>query len=371
MRVDWLSLIDFRSYKSLDWSPDPGVNLLIGPNGAGKTNVLEATGYLASLKSFRSVTDGSLIADEASAAVIRAGITSEERERLIEIEIPAQGQRRTQVDKTRLKRTADLLGVVRVIAFLPEDLDLVKRGPAYRRDLLDDIAVQLWPAAHLDQSEYERSLRQRNAFLKTGERDDATLSVWDSRLAQTGGRVLARRSSVVEIVAPMLREAYQEIAAEETHAGFTYRPSWAQAFDSRSAGEYANQISEALEKVRRTDYDRRMTTVGPHRDEPGFSIDGHETRVHGSQGEQRTTALAVKLAAHRAVADAVGESPVLLLDDVFSELDPKRSAALAGALPVDTQTLITSARPEDVPLRGTTWQVGAKGLSMGTETVHE
>jgi len=357
MRVDWLSLIDFRSYGSLEWKPDPGVNLLIGPNGAGKTNLLEATAYLATLKSFRSVRDVGLIADESPAAIVRAGITSEERERLIEIEIPTQGQRRTQVDKTRLKRTADLLGVVRVIAFLPEDLDLVKRGPAYRRNLLDEIAVQLWPAAHLDQSEYERSLRQRNAFLKTGDRDNATLSVWDSRLAQTGGRVLARRSRVVETLSPILEEAYEEIAGEETRAGFTYRPSWGETFESQSAGEYANRISEALEKVRGVDYDRRMTTVGPHRDEPGFSIDGHETRTHGSQGEQRTTALAVKLAAHRAVADAVGESPVLLLDDVFSELDPQRSAALAGALPPDTQTLITSARPEDVPVTGTTWQV--------------
>jgi DNA replication and repair protein RecF len=365
MQVDWLSLVDFRSYNSLEWRPDPGVNLLIGPNGAGKTNLLEAAGYLATLKSFRSVTDSSLVADEAEAAVLRAGITNSARERLIEIEIRDRGQRRTQVDKTKLKRTADLLGVVRVIAFLPEDLDLVKRGPAYRRDLLDDIAVQLWPASHLDQSEYERSVRQRNAFLKTGDRDDATLSVWDSRLAQTGGRVLARRSRVIETVSPRLADVYQEIAGEETRAGFTYRPSWAETFGSFSAAEYAAEISEALEKVRQADYDRRMTTVGPHRDEPGFSIDDHETRTHGSQGEQRTTALAVKLAAHRAVADAVGEPPVLLLDDVFSELDPQRAAALARALPEDTQTLITSARPEDIPVTGTKWLVGGRhGISV-------
>lgn len=361
MRVDWLSLVDYRSYRSLEWTPDPGINLLIGPNGAGKTNLLEAVGYLATLKSFRSVPDSALIADETPAAIVRAGINSEERERLIEIEIPTQGQRRTQVDKTKLKRTADMLGVVRVIAFLPEDLDLVKRGPAYRRDLLDDIAVQLWPAAHLDQNEYQRSLRQRNAFLKTGERDDATLSVWDSRLAQTGGRVLARRSRVVDILSPMLGEAYQEIAGEGARADITYRPSWAETLGLRSAGEYAERVSEALEKVRRADYDRRVTTVGPHRDEPGFSIDDHETRTYGSQGEQRTTALAVKLGAHRAVADAVGEAPVLLLDDVFSELDPQRSATLAQALPADTQTLITSARPEELPLTGTKWKVGGEG----------
>jgi DNA replication and repair protein RecF len=342
----------------LEWEPDPGVNLLIGPNGAGKTNLLEAIAYLATLKSFRSVPDGALIADRTNSAVIRAGLVGEERERLIEIEIPRQGARRTQVDKSRLRRTADLLGVLRVVAFLPEDLDLIKRGPAYRRELLDDIAVQLWPAAHLDQAEYDRAVRQRNAFLKQGDQDESTLSVWDSRLALAGGRVLARRSRVVETLSPMLQQSYAEIAHTETRAAFTYGTSWPGVLDQASAAEFGTRLAEALEHSRRVDYERRMTTVGPHRDEPGFSIDGHEARVHGSQGEQRTMALAVRLAAHRAVASAVGESPVLLLDDVFSELDPGRAKALANALPADTQTIITSARPEDVPVSGLVWTVG-------------
>ncbi len=357
MRVDWLSLLDYRSYHTLEWSPEPGVNLLIGSNGAGKTNLLEAIAYLSTLKSFRSVPDAALIADETDAAVIRSGITSEERDRLIEIEIPSQGSRRTQVDKTRLKRTADLLGVIRVVAFLPEDLDLVKRGPAYRRDLLDDIAVQLWPAAHLDQAEYERSLRQRNAFLKAGDRDDVTLSVWDSRLAQAGGRVVARRARVVETVTPALSAAYAEIAGEAAEAVFTYRPTWDVELGSAGAADYAELIAKGLEASRRHDHERRATSVGPHRDEPGFAIDGHEARTHGSQGEQRTMALAVKLAAHRSIADATGEAPVLLLDDVFSELDAKRSSALGVALPAGTQTIISSARPEDVPVSGRSWQV--------------
>ncbi|HEU4318490.1 MAG TPA: DNA replication/repair protein RecF [Acidimicrobiia bacterium] len=358
MRVDWVSLVNFRSYPELEWHPDPGVNLLIGPNGAGKTNLLEAVSYLATLKSFRSVPDSAVIADEQETAVIRAGLSGPERERLIEIEIPRRGARRTQVDKTRLKRTADLLGVLRVVAFLPEDLDLVKRGPAYRRELLDDIAVQLWPSAYLDQSEYERALRQRNAFLKQGHHDDATLSVWDSRLAQAGGRVIARRSRVVETLAPMLETSYREVAESNVAAGFTYDPTWPGDLDQASAAEFGTRLVEALERSRRVDYERRMTTVGPHRDEPGFAIDGYEARVHGSQGEQRTMALAVKLAAHRAVAGAVGETPVLLLDDVFSELDPNRADALARALPEGTQTLITSARPEDIPVAGSTWRVG-------------
>jgi DNA replication and repair protein RecF len=358
VRVDWVSLVDFRSYPQLDWRPDRGVNLLVGPNGAGKTNLLEAIAYLASLKSFRSAPDSALIRDDSSSAVIRSGLVGEERERLIEIEIPRHGGRRTQVDKTRLRRTSDLLGVLRVVAFLPEDLDLIKRGPAQRRDLLDDIAVQLWPAAHLDQSEYERALRQRNAFLKQGGRDEATLTVWDSRLSLAGGRVIARRARVVETLSRLLGESYAEVAESDVEATFTYRPTWPGGLDQSSAADFGNRLAEALERSRGTDYERRMTTVGPHRDEPGFSIDGHEARVHGSQGEQRTMALAVKLAAHRAVAATVGESPVLLLDDVFSELDPNRSSALAKALPVDTQTMITSARPEDVPISGSTWKVG-------------
>jgi DNA replication and repair protein RecF len=358
MRLDWVSLVDFRSYRELDWKPDPEVNLLVGPNGAGKTNLLEGVAYLASLRSFRSAPDRALIGDDADSAVVRAGLSGQGRERLIEIEIPRQGNRRTQVDKGRLRRTADLLGVLRVIAFLPDDLDLVKRGPAHRRDLLDEIGVQLWPAAHLDQAEYERALRQRNAFLRQGHHDEATLAVWDSRLSQAGGRVLARRSRVVDTLAPLLSIAYGDIAGEVVAAEMTYTPTWAGRLEQASAAEFSDRLLESLAASRRVDYERRMTTVGPHRDEPGFSIDGHDARLHGSQGEQRTMALAVKLAAHRAVAASIGEAPVLLLDDVFSELDEARANALARALSPGTQTMITSARPEDVPVTGTVWKVG-------------
>jgi len=360
MKVDWVALTDFRCYQNLEWHPDPGVNLLLGPNGAGKTNLLEAIAYLASLRSFRSVSDTSLIRDDAGAAVIRAGVSSRERSRLIEIEVPRSGARRTQIDKTRLQRTSDLLGALRVIAFLPEDLDLVKRGPAYRRDLLDEVAVQLWPAAYLDQSEYDRALRQRNAFLKSGERDDASLSVWDSRLAQSGGRVMARRARVIETLADLLDVAYEDIAQRPHKASIGYLASWGGEDQvlNRTAADFTAAILEAVEATRRVDYERRMTTAGPHRDEPVFRIDDTDTRTHGSQGEQRTMALALKLASHRAVADVVGEPPVLLLDDVFSELDPERAAALAKALPPDTQTLVTSARPEDVPVTGSIWKVG-------------
>lgn len=359
MRVDWLSLSQFRSYQSLEWAPDPGVNVLVGRNATGKTNVLEAIGYLAGLKSFRSVPDSELIADDAGAAVIRAGVSGEDRERLIEIQLNRSGPRQVQVDKNRLRRSTEMLGVLRVVAFLSDDLDLVKRGPSYRRDLLDEIAVQFWPAAHLDQAEFERSLRQRNAFLKSGDRDQTTLSVWDSRLAQAGGRVLARRAKATGLLAPLLAVAYGEISSDGLEAALGYRATWGDGtLGNRTAGDYADDLAQALEASRQADLDRRLTTVGPHRDEPGFRLNHSEARTHASQGEQRSIALAVKIASHRAIGDLYGESPILLLDDVFSELDAGRSEALAASLPEDTQTIITSARPEDVPLTGLQWTVG-------------
>lgn len=361
MRIDWIALTAFRSYQSLEWSPDPGVNVLIGPNGSGKTNVLEAIGYLAGLRSFRSVSDAELVDDGAESAVIRAGVSSEDRERLIEIQINRRGARVAQVDKNRLRKLSDLLGVFRVVTFLPDDLDLVKRGPANRRDFLDEVAVQLWPGAFVDQAEFDRALRQRNAFLKSGDRDEATLGVWDSRLSQSSGRVLARRARVVESLSRRLSEAYGEISRSAAQLSIGYAPTWgggdAGLMPPLSAGEYAELVGAGLAGARRLDFDRRLTTVGPHRDEPSFELAGHDARTHGSQGEQRSTALSAKLAAHRAIAGATGEPPVLLLDDVFSELDPGRSAALAKSLPDDAQALITSARPEDVPLEGVHWKV--------------
>lgn len=358
MRIGWLSLVDYRSYRGLEWEPDPGVNLLVGANGAGKTNLLEAVSYLSTLRSFRGAPDQALVAEGANAAVVRAGVVSGERDRTVEMEIPLAGARRVQVDKTRLGRTTDLLGVIRVVSFLPEDLDVVKRGPGERRDLLDDLATQLWPASHLDQREYERALRQRNAFLRSGQTDPVTLGVWDSRLAQAGGKVLARRARAIDHLTPMLADAYRSIAGAGV-AEVTYQPSWAEGtFRTLSAGDYAAILGDSLERARKTDYERRVTTVGPHRDEPGFALDGADARTRASQGEQRTIALATKLAAHGAVAEIIDEMPVLLLDDVFSELDPRRADDLARSLPGNTQTLITSARPEDVPVRGRSWTVG-------------
>ncbi|MFO7548189.1 MAG: DNA replication/repair protein RecF [Acidimicrobiia bacterium] len=357
MRLDWIQLHRFRCYSELRFVPDPGVNLLIGENGAGKTSLLEGIGYLSSLSSFRNVPDAELVAEGEEVAAVRGSIGREESPSLVEVEIRRRGGRRALLDRTRLQRSSDLLGVVRVVTFLPDDLDLVKRGPGYRRDLLDSTAVQLWPGSHADQAEFERALRQRNAFLRAGVPDETTLAVWDERLALAGGRVMARRAQCARALSERLGGAYRAVAGSGPDVALVYRSEWGADLDpSVGATEWAAMLVERLRGRRREDFERRQTSTGPQRDEPVFLLDGHDIRFRGSQGEQRTLALAVRLATHTAVEEVVGVTPLLVLDDVFSELDEKRSRALADALPT-AQTFISSARPEDVPVRGRVWSV--------------
>ena len=372
MRLHWLTLTSFRSYSQLEWHPGPAVNVLVGPNGAGKTNLLEAIAYLGSLKSFRRAPDAALVSHEQDRGYIRGRVGSGDAEALIELELRVRGGRLARVNTQRLARSADLLGHVRFVTFLPEDLDMIKRGPGERRDFLDDTAVQLWPAAHLDQAEYDRALRQRNAFLKQGEKDDVTLGVWDERLSQAGGKVMARRARTAAALATHLSEVHAEISGSESPVAIGYGSRWKGELDATiSPGEFSERLSAALVEHRRHDRDRRVTTVGPHRDEPVIVLDGHDSRHHASQGEQRTLALALRVASHRAISDLIGRPPILLLDDVYSELDPQRSAALTSALP-DAQTFVTTADPRDVPLTGTAWAVGDGRLDrMGGDEIHE
>ena len=358
MRLGWLELTSFRTYDELRWEPDAGVNVLVGANAIGKTNVLEAVGYLATLRSFRGVTDAALIATGAEQAVVRGEITRGGSEILIEVELPAGGRRRAQVNRQRLSRVADMLGHVRMVAFLPDDLDIVKRGPTHRRDLLDSIAVQIWPGAHADQQEFDRSLRQRNSLLRQMGRDTdpVTLSVWDERLSQAGGKVMARRQSTLDAVAGVTTEMYRQLSSEQTTVTIDYRSTW-NAEQAETEAGWCEALAAALAEARRADLDRRVTTVGPHRDDPAVLLDDRDARTHASQGEQRTVTLSLRLAAHRAIEAATGEPPLLLLDDVFSELDLSRAGALSEALP-SAQTFITTARDEEVPVQGMRWMIG-------------
>ncbi len=372
MRLHWLTLTSFRSYPQLEWHPGPGVNVLVGPNGAGKTNLLEAIAYLGSLKSFRRSPDAALVSHEQDRGYIRGQVGSGDAEALIELELRVRGGRLARVNTQRLARSADLLGHVRFVTFLPEDLDMIKRGPGERRAFLDDTAVQLWPAAHLDQAEFDRALRQRNAFLKQGEKDDVTLGVWDERLSQAGGKVMARRASTAAALTAHLSEVHAEIAGATSPVTIEYGSRWKGELDATvSPVEFSERLLASLVEHRRHDRDRRVTTIGPHRDEPVIVLDDHDSRHHASQGEQRTLALALRVASHRAIADLIGRPPILLLDDVYSELDPQRSAALTRTLP-DAQTFVTTADPRDVPLAGTAWTVGDGSLDrMAGDTEHD
>jgi DNA replication and repair protein RecF len=358
----WLDLAGFRSYPALHWEPDPGVNVILGPNGAGKTNLLEAIGYLATLRSLRGVGDEAVVRAGETSAVVRGETERGGSAALVELEISLRGRNRVLVNKRRPSRVADLLGEVRAVTFLPDDLDLIKRGPAYRRQLLDDLAVQLAPTAALDQSEFERALRQRNSLLRQAqgrEPDPTTLAVWNTRMSQAGARVVLRRRAAVAAMAAHVVESYEQLAGEHTEVEMTYTTMWGDGDDEASLVE---ALEAALEKSYRADRERRTTTVGPHRDEPVLFIGKRPARTLASQGEQRTLALSLRLAAFRAVTDVMGEQPLLLLDDVFSELDMSRARALRAALPV-AQVFVTTARDEEVPLAGRRWDVSPGKVS--------
>lgn len=358
MEFSWLELRDFRSYRELRIEPNPGVNVFVGANGAGKTNLLEAAAYLASLRSFRGAPEEALINDAAEAAVVRGEVRHTESTSLIESEFPRSGRRRILVNGQRPARSTDLLGHVRAVVFLPDDLDIVKRGPAYRRDFLDSVAVQLWPGAYLDQQEYERALRQRNTLLRQSGRDvdQPTLSVWDQRLSQAAGKLMVRRAAAAAALRERISETYAMLSGGGTRIELHYGSKWGGSLRGEPAETVAAVLTAALEDSRRADTERRVTTMGPHRDEPWFTVEDRDARTRASQGEQRTLALSLRLASHIAISEATGETALLLLDDVFSELDMERANALAHMLPA-AQTFITTAREEEVPVHGRTFIV--------------
>jgi DNA replication and repair protein RecF len=330
-----LSLRDFRSYTEADVTFADGFTALLGDNGEGKTNLLEALSWLATLRSFRGAPTDALVRRGAESAVIRAAGEREGREMLLEAELVASGRNRVQVNRQPLRRARDLLGVVRVSVFAPDDLAMVKGAPAGRRAYLDEALVALHPRNDALQGEVDKILRQRNALLKqSGGRLTAdiavTLDVWDAKLAASGAALVAARAELLEQLSPVLHRTYDAVAQRPADVVAEYERSW------------TGDLADALALARRDDLRRGVSTVGPHRDDVSLAIGGMPARTHASQGEQRSLALALRLAAHEVVTDATGSSPVLLLDDVFSELDPDRSAALLANLPTG-QTVLTSA----------------------------
>ena len=365
MILSWLELRDFRVHEELSFSPDPAVNLLVGDNGSGKTSVLEAIGYLATLRSFRRSPDSAMVRVGAEAAVVRGEFRGRVSTVKVEIENPAEGRRRVLLDGKSARSRAEVAEHVDVVAFLPDDLDLVKRGPAYRREWMDDLAVMLWPGAAAEQQDLERAVRQRNALLKReGRRADLpTLDVWDQRLSVLGAAVLRRRLEALALAGPHLSAVHSRLADVDGGSGeplsWEYRSTVPGVIDA--AGELEAAMARALAEARPHDVDRRVTTVGPHRDDLELSLGRRDVRTRASQGEQRSVALGLRLLAATLSAERRDVAPVVLLDDVFSELDPDRGRRLVELLPPG-QVFITSAHPSEVPLGGAVWHMTADGL---------
>jgi DNA replication and repair protein RecF len=337
LRVERLWLTDFRNYTAAELAPAPGLTAVVGANGEGKTNLLEAIGYLATLSSFRGAPGEALVRLGADTAVVRASLRGEdEREALVEAELRTTGRDRVLVNRQPLKRARDLLGTLRITVFSPDDLALVKGGPSERRRVLDDTLVACAPRHDATRSDLDRVLRQRNTLLKqAGGRATpevaATLDVWDAKLAEVGEVLGTARQRLVERLEPAVAKAYDQVASASAQVTLSYEAPW------RAEG-----LAAALAASRTDDLRRGVSTVGPHRDELALTINGMAARTHASQGEQRSLALAMRLATHAVVRDVTDATPVLLLDDVFSELDPDRSAALLAHLPPG-QALLTTA----------------------------
>ena len=334
LRRLWLS--DFRNHEHDELDLPPGLTAVTGPNGAGKTALLEAIGFLSTLSSFRGASGDVLVRSGAASAVVRGEVERDGRELLIECEISG-GRTVAQLNRQRGARRRDLLDALRVTVFTPDDLVLVKGGPGERRRFLDDAMVQLRPRDDALRLELERVLRQRNTLLKQagGRLTDEvglTLDVWDQKLTEVGEAIDARRVEIAAALAPLVSEAYGCLAGSPVVVEVSHRPSWAGAAS----------LAEALAAARDEDVTRRVSTVGPHRDEVDLILADLPARTQASQGEQRSLALALRLGVHRLVADRVGVPPVLLLDDLFSELDAGHSRALIELLP-EGQALLTTA----------------------------
>lgn len=337
MIVEQLELVDFRNYVNASFALTPGVTAIVGRNAQGKTNVAEAMVFLATLDSFRQVAPAALIREGADSATIRAIVRHHDgRELQVEVHIQRQGRTVVQVNKQRLARTRDLLGVLRVTVFSPDDLELVKGAPATRRRFIDETLVSLALKNDALRLELDRVLKQRNTLLRQAngrltQDIEFSLDVWDEKLATVGNELGYERATVLAQLQPRVQEAYQQLAGYPMAVDLRYEPEW------RRTG-----LGVALRASRQDDVRRGVSTVGPHRDDIEMYLGTLPSRTHASQGEMRSLALSLRLAAHVMVAQRTDGTPLLVLDDVLSELDADRCTALLNNLPAG-QVMITTA----------------------------
>jgi DNA replication and repair protein RecF len=388
VHVRHLSVADFRSYERAELPLTPGVTTLVGLNGQGKTNLVEAIGYLASLSSHRVATDQPLVRFGAEQAVIRAAVVRDGRETMLELELNPGRANRARLGRSPVQRPRDVLGTLRTVLFAPEDLALVKGDPSERRRFLDDLLVARQPRWAAVRGDYDKILKQRNALLKSaapvlrrGARrrpapdepvEDArasalhTLDVWNDHLATVGSQLLYARLRLLRDLAPYLAKAYDEVSAGQSDARVHYRSSLREGTAARlAAGEVPEgeelraELLATFDEVREREVERGISLVGPHRDDLVLTLGELPAKGYASHGESWSFALGLKLAAYQLLRHDLGEDPVLVLDDVFAELDTGRRERLAAMVADCEQVLITAAVDADVPasLMGTTYAV--------------
>ncbi|OMI38765.1 DNA replication/repair protein RecF [Streptomyces sparsogenes] len=391
MHVTHLSLADFRSYARAEVALGPGVTAFVGPNGQGKTNLVEAIGYVATLGSHRVSSDAPLVRMGADRAIVRAAIAEGDRQQLVELELNPGKANRARINRSSQVRPRDVLGILRTVLFAPEDLALVKGDPGERRRFLDELITARSPRMAGVRSDYERVLKQRNTLLKTaamarrhgggrgsgGEAALSTLDVWDQHLARAGAELLAQRLDLISALQPLTDKAYEQLAPGGGPVGFDYRSSVGEGLAAAGTREELyEQLSAALAAARRQEIERGVTLVGPHRDDLVLRLGQLPAKGYASHGESWSYALALRLASYdllradvawgtgspsagTAEAGAAGAGgqgggrragePVLVLDDVFAELDERRRERLAELVAPGEQVLVTAAVEDDVP----------------------
>jgi len=387
--VRHLTVSNFRSYETAELPLSPGVTTLVGLNGQGKTNLVEAIGYLATLSSHRVATDQPLVRFGADQAVIRGVVVRDGRETLIELEINPGRANRARLGRSPLQRPREVLGTLRTVLFAPEDLALVKGDPSERRRFLDELLVARQPRWAGVRSDYDKVLKQRNALLKSaapvlrkGARhrprpgdepvDDArasalhTLDIWNDHLASVGSQLLYARLRLLRSLGPYLAKAYDGVSAGQSDARVSYRSSLREETAAAIAAGEVPEIEQlreemlaALEEARPKEVERGVSLVGPHRDDVVLTLGELPAKGYASHGESWSFALGLKLAAYQLLRHDLGEDPVLVLDDVFAELDTGRRERLAAMIGDCEQVLITAAVAADVPasLDGQTYAV--------------
>lgn len=383
MYIRHLQVTDFRSWDHVDVPLEPGPSVLVGQNGRGKTNLLEAIGYVATLSSHRVATDAPLVRQGCERALVRTAVVNEDRELTVELEIAAGRANRARVNRGAVGRPRDVLGILRTVLFSPEDLALVRGDPGERRKFLDELLVQRAPRYAGVRSDYDKVLKQRNALLKSAGKkrgDDpyaaSTLDVWDDHLSKAGAQLLAARLNLVADLAPHTAEAYAGVAPDSRPAHIAYRSSLGEALPEgygEPDGERADPqrlaevLRTALGESRAAELERGVSLVGPHRDDLELVLGDTPAKGYASHGESWSFALALRLGSYELLRGEAGGEPVLMLDDVFAELDKRRRARLAEVALGAEQVLVTAAVDEDVPaeLAGARFTVAEGEVTRG------